>query len=62
MLGVSLASPVGFFPSWLVVYSPTGLPFQREEGEAEAGTTDGETSEILPEVEASMVEALGGGL
>ena len=60
MSGVSPASSVGFFPSWLVAYDPTRLPFQWEEGEAELETMDGEESEIPPEVEASTVEALGG--
>ena len=49
-MGVSLASPVGFFPSWIVSYTPAGLPFLWEEGEAEAETADGEGLEILPEV------------
>ena len=59
-MGVSPAGPLGFFPSWPVACDPTGLPFPWEEGEVEAETTDGEGSEILPEVVASMVEALGG--
>ena len=45
---------------WLVAYNPTTLPFQWEEGEAEVETMVRGESEILPEAEASMMEALGG--
>ena len=60
MSGISPASSVGFFPLRLVTYDPTRLPFQWEEGEAEAETMGGGELEIPPEAEASMVEALGG--
>ena len=60
MSAVSLGSPVGFFPSRPVACDPTRLPFPQEEREAEAETMGEGESEILPEAEASTVEALGG--
>ena len=59
-MAISPVGPLGFFSSQLEVCDSRGLPFQREEEEEEAGTTDGGESEILPEVEASTVEVLGG--